>query len=412
MKSLDAFGRPEREFQVKTTCGGYLSVCSFLVITILFLTELQYFLTLETKDQMLIDQDQDRKYLDIVINITFPFVPCSVLQMNLIDPKKANVMHVSHEVYKTRLKPGWTRGNPIVPVGKIIRDSLTNVAQTAQDLADALSSDGVNNQNPKIEHATTHQRCMSCFQSHQDEDDCCDSCNDVRAAFTQKGLNEPDEYVFGQCAEEAYQGAPPIQGEGCRLDAKLHVRKVAATLHIGVGRNLITKHIAESNLKEYLSSLDFSHEIEHISFGQDFPGLVHVLDGRSKSNHQHPYTEHFQYDIHVIPTSFKQDGQPEVNSHQYSVTEYVKPINQRQRTHENVAVGVWATYDFTPFEVKVTRSRKPFTHFFTECCAILGGIFAFTGMLDNFAYTLNKSAGRQSRKGGGASQLTAAGPGD
>ena len=32
--------------------------------------------------------------------------------------------------------------------------------------------------------------------------------------------------------------------------------------------------------------------------------------------------------------------------------------------------------DFTPFEVRVTRSRKSMFHFFTECCAILGGIFA------------------------------------
>ena len=34
------------------------------------------------------------------------------------------------------------------------------------------------------------------------------------------------------------------------------------------------------------------------------------------------------------------------------------------------------SYDFTPFEVRVTRSRKSMFHFFTECCAILGGIFA------------------------------------
>jgi hypothetical protein len=410
MKSLDAFGRPVQEFQVKTTCGGYLSVCSFCLITILFLTELRYFLALETKDQMLIDQDQDRKYLDIVLNVTFPNVPCSVLQMNLIDPKKSNVMHVVHEVYKTRLRPGWTKGSPMVPIGSKIRDSLTNVAQSAQDLVDALYGDGHNKQNPKIDHATTHLRCSSCFQSHQDEDDCCDSCSDVRAAFTQKGLDQPTNYVFGQCAEEAYQAAPAIQAEGCHIDATLHVRKVAATIHIGVGRYLKSQHIPENDLQEYLTSLDFTHEIEHISFGQDFPGLVHVLDGRSKSHHQHPNSEHFQYDIHVIPTRFKEDGRSEVNSHQYSVTEYVKSINTRQQRHEMVAVGIWANYDFTPFEVKVTRSRKPFSHFFTECCAILGGVFALTGMIDNFAYALNKSVGRRGRNKGGASALTAVGP--
>jgi hypothetical protein len=91
------------------------------------------------------------------------------------------------------------------------------------------------------------------------------------------------------------------------------------------------------------------------------------------------------------------------------VTEYVKSIDQRARHQELVAVGLWANYDFTPFEVKVTKSRKSFMHFITECCAILGGIFAFTGMLDNFSYRINKSMARRAKAKGGAMQLASMG---
>lgn len=45
--------------------------------------------------------------------------------------------------------------------------------------------------------------------------------------------------------------------------------------------------------------------------------------------------------------------------------------------------------------MKVTSSRKRFTHFLTECCAILGGIFAFSGMLDNLAYRVSKIMARR-----------------
>eukprot|EP00913_Durusdinium_trenchii_P028664 g26880.t1 len=62
------------------------------------------------------------------------------------------------------------------------------------------------------------------------------------------------------------------------------------------------------------------------------------------------------------------------------------------------ASGLWMSYDFTPFEVRVTTSRKSLFHFFTECCAILGGIFAFSGMLDNFAHQIHKQEVIKARK--------------
>lgn len=394
MKSLDAFGKPIQEFQVKTTCGGYLSVCSFILIILLFVTELRYFLQLEIKDEMLIDQNQDQKYLNISLDVTFFKVPCSVLHMNLIDPKKANVMHVAHEIYKTRLTSDGKK------IGKRTRDSLANVAQTAAELEEA----GYKNNTVRAPHVTPHLRCGSCFQSHIDEDDCCSSCEDVRSAFRDRKWNDhPSDYIFGQCQEEAYASDPAQEGEGCQISAKLHVRKVAATIHVGVGRYFQHEFLKADNPKEFVRHLNFSHEINTLSYGVDFPGIVHVLNGRVKNHHVPPNSEHFQYDIHVIPTRYLEDGQDEIVSHQYSVTEYVKSIDQRQRHQELVAVGLWANYDFTPFEVKVTRSRKSIMHFFTECCAILGGIFAFTGMLDNFSYRINKSMARRSRatKGGG-----------
>merc|ERR1712045_696233 len=125
-----------------------------------------------------------------------------------------------------------------------------------------------------------------------------------------------------------------------------------------------------------------------------------------KKQHTDPNTEHYQYDIHVIPTRYLEDGYDEVVSHQYSVTEYVKLLNPQEETSEPVASGLWMSYDFTPFEVRVTKSRKSMWHFLTECCAILGGIFAFTGMIDNFAYQINKAIAAGTRgRGSGGTQL-------
>eukprot|EP00747_Dinoflagellata_sp_TGD_P184044 gnl/TRDRNA2_/TRDRNA2_39363_c0_seq1.p1 gnl/TRDRNA2_/TRDRNA2_39363_c0~~gnl/TRDRNA2_/TRDRNA2_39363_c0_seq1.p1 ORF type:complete len:399 (-),score=87.49 gnl/TRDRNA2_/TRDRNA2_39363_c0_seq1:36-1232(-) len=394
MKGLDAFGKPAAEFQVKTVCGGYLSVVSFLIIGLLFVTEFKYFLELESKDEMVIDQNQDRKYLNISLDATFHEVPCAVLYMNLLDPKKANVLHVVHDIYKQRLS---STGRPL---GTRIRDSLRNVASTSSELKEA----GVKEAQARSQHATTHLRCGSCFHSHIDEDDCCATCDEVRKSFKDRGWAPKSEnYVFEQCEEEVYEATPAQHGEGCRIVADMYVRKVAATVHIGVGQYFKTQFLASGDHQDLVTHLNFSHTIHTLSFGQDFPGLVRVLDGRKKNFHTPPNTEHYQYDIHVIPTRYIEADGEETSSHQYSVTEYVKSIDQRQRHQELVASGLWATYDFTPFEVKVTKSRKKFMHFLTECCAIMGGIFAFTGMLDTFSYRINKSLARRSR--GGAVQL-------
>ena len=366
MKSFDAFARPVQEFQVKTAVGGYISIGSICLVAALFLSELSYFLTLDTKDEMLIDQSQERKYLNVSLDITFSALPCSVLSINLMDPKQNNVMHVAHEIFKMRLTSAGES------IGKPIREGLQNVAMTPADLATVFKDRKI-----RANHSSTRIRCPSCFQSLLDEDSCCNSCKEVREAFLNHGWDDrPDDYIFSQCIDEAFQRTAAQMGEGCRVQARLHVRKVPATLHVGIGQHIRRDLVRAKSMPELTIGADFTHEIHNLSFGPDFPGLVRVLDGRQKSSHRPPLSEHYQYDVHVIPTRFQEDGSDEIAGHQYSVTEYVKAIDASNPGHDVAATGIWMSYDFTPFEVRVTRSRKSMFHFFTECCAILGGIFA------------------------------------
>ena len=59
MRSFDAFARPVQEFQVKTAVGGYISIASLCLVLTLFCSELNYFLTPEAKDEMIVDQNQE-----------------------------------------------------------------------------------------------------------------------------------------------------------------------------------------------------------------------------------------------------------------------------------------------------------------------------------------------------------------
>ncbi len=45
--------------------------------------------------------------------------------------------------------------------------------------------------------------------------------------------------------------------------------------------------------------------------------------------------------------------------------------------------------------VKYVESRKPFTHFLTDLCAIIGGVFTVAGMIDGAIYSASTRIGRK-----------------
>jgi hypothetical protein len=58
-------------------------------------------------------------------------------------------------------------------------------------------------------------------------------------------------------------------------------------------------------------------------------------------------------------------------------------------------LGVFFNYDISPMMVKYVESRKPFTHFLTDLCAIIGGVFTVAGMIDGAIYSASTRIGRK-----------------
>lgn len=57
------------------------------------------------------------------------------------------------------------------------------------------------------------------------------------------------------------------------------------------------------------------------------------------------------------------------------------------------------SYDMSPMQVLVTRERKSLASFLTQLCAILGGVFTVTGLLDGLIYHGSASIGRKMQVG-------------
>ncbi|KAM7414370.1 hypothetical protein PAMA_019268 [Pampus argenteus] len=169
----------------------------------------------------------------------------------------------------------------------------------------------------------------------------------------------------------------PSHLNACRIHGHLYVNKVAGNFHITVGKS-IPHPRGHAHLAALVShdSYNFSHRIDHLSFGEAIPGIISPLDGTEKvspdSNHM------FQYFITIVPTKLN-TYKVSAETHQYSVTERERAINHAAGSHG--VSGIFMKYDISSLMVKVTEQHMPFWQFLVRLCGIIGGIFSTTGML-------------------------------
>lgn len=170
-------------------------------------------------------------------------------------------------------------------------------------------------------------------------------------------------------------GSAPLNA--CRIHGHLYVNKVAGNFHITVGKS-IPHPRGHAHLAALVShdSFNFSHRINHLSFGEMIPGIISTLDGTEKvsteSNHM------FQYFITIVPTKLN-TYKIAADTHQYSVTERERVINHALGSHG--VSGIFMKYDISSLMIRVTEQHMPLWQFLVRLCGIIGGIFSTTGMV-------------------------------
>ncbi|XP_020213302.1 LOW QUALITY PROTEIN: endoplasmic reticulum-Golgi intermediate compartment protein 3 [Cajanus cajan] len=331
IKNLDAFPRAEDHLLQKTQSGALVSVIGLVIMATLFVHELGYYLTTYTVHQMSVDLKRGET-LPIHINMTFPSLPCDVLSVDAIDMSGKHEVDLDTNIWKLRL------------------NSYGNIVGT-EYISDL------------VEKEHTHHK-------HDDNKDHEHSEQKIHL----QNLDESTENIIKK-VKEALQN-----GEGCRVYGVLDVQRVAGNFHISVhGLNIYVAQMIFDGAK----NVNVSHVIHDLSFGPKYPGLHNPLDDTTRILHDTSGT--FKYYIKVVPTEYRYISKEVLPTNQFSVSEYYSPINQFDRTWP----AVYFLYDLSPITVTIKESeRRSFLHFITRLCAVLGGTFAVTGMLDRWMYRL------------------------
>ncbi|XP_006004395.1 endoplasmic reticulum-Golgi intermediate compartment protein 2 [Latimeria chalumnae] len=165
----------------------------------------------------------------------------------------------------------------------------------------------------------------------------------------------------------------------CRIHGSIFVNKIAGNFHITLGRSFALP-AAHAHLSSKISQTEynFSHRIDHFSFGGGMPYLLNPLDGSEKVTHEN--LQMYQYFLVVVPTKVN-TAKFFTDTHQYSVTDRGKVIQNSKNNHD--IPGIFMKYDLSSFTVRISEERMPVGQFLTRLCGIVGGIFSTAGIIHN-----------------------------
>jgi hypothetical protein len=214
----------------------------------------------------------------------------------------------------------------------------------------------------------------------------------------------------------AAQGA--MASAGCRVTGSIRSRKVAGQIRVSAPRVLenVNGHLAYVVSPDALSTFNASHTIHSFSFGPAIPGHPNPLD-----DHTTPFTEQmamYQYHIkvrrcslmssllfvwssnapfrspcpsQVVPTVYEPLSGATIDSQQFSAADFTQAPSDPE-DHMRIHPGVWFKFDFSAIMVRLVETHRSFLHFVTSLCAILGGIFALSGIVDQLFYRAIESS--------------------
>ncbi|CAF3562418.1 unnamed protein product [Rotaria sp. Silwood1] len=375
LKRFDAYAKTLEDFRIRTTSGGFVTIISSIIIFLLIIIELKYYLTIDIIQVLFVDTSRQEK-MNITIDIKFPILPCSYLTVDAMDISGDSQTDVSHNLYKTRLD---LNGNIIE--NDIIKVSLKPLPK-------------LNDDNKNI--TTTTSQCESCYGAESSVHECCPTCDDVKAAYRIKGWSF-DPSGIHQCIREGKNidiinsnndDSSTQINEGCRLHGYLEVNKVSGNFHIAPGQSFEQHHIHVHSLRNVrLNMLNTTHYIDELSFGQYFPKQINPLSNTKQIvNLKDNGAVLYHYYVKVVPSTYVFLNQTQLITNQYSVTKHKKIIKNIFDSSDHQIPGIFFTYEISAIMVKFIEQKRSLAHFLTSLCAIIGGVFTVSSLIDAFIY--------------------------
>jgi len=331
------------------------------------------------------------------LNITFPRVPCYLVSVDVMDISGEQQRDVSHNVLKTRLDKD----------GKQVPNSYSAELQNDLDKINDVKKDGY---------------CGSCYGGVEPPGGCCNTCEEVRQSYVNRGWSFSSPDAIEQCRNEGWADKLRDQAdEGCNVSGRIRVNKVIGNIHFSPGRSFQsnTRNLYElvPYLRDDQNKHDFSHTIHSFAFegddeydfwkaeiSKDMKKRIGItsnpLDNSFGRTKKAQYM--FQYFLKVVSTQFRTLNDAKViNTHQYSATHFERDLSEGVNGDSPGGIhiqhgvsglpGAFFNFEISPILIVHSETRQSFAHFLTSTCAIVGGVLTVASLLDSILFATGRA---------------------
>jgi len=336
LRSFDWFPKVASEYTKRSKAGGVVTVVVVCIIGYLVLSEFGEFLTPVRHYGVGVDVERTHdQNLNITLDMTVA-MRCEHLSVDVIDVSGLHVGDVSHELFKQSVE--WKSEPSADEVDSHWKEAGHEAVGTYDEVVKAVKTE-------------KRQR---------------------KGAPIRVGVVKTE----GASTEELGELRTLTRMSGdlgsCRIYGHILVNKIKGNFHIAPGVSRETKRGHVHDIKSVpTSSLNFTHRIETLTFGEPVPGVRPPLEAVNQHTTEGLYV--FQYYLQVVPTLWEAAGEI-IDTNQYSVTTNRRPVPKGHLP------GIVVNYDLAPVRVSVGETSNSFLHFLTRLCAIVGGVFAVSGM--------------------------------
>lgn len=384
LQKLDAHSTVSNEFRVRTSYGAFLSTITIVAIFYLVRSELKYNFEPETISTVHV-KPTSPKGLNVDFDISFSYIPCALLSIDADDPTgQAQSLHLdrTHRVFKHRLDKDGKR------IGRRSRFEMGGTMKDESDLEELFMemNAGKDSEGGGDDEVRDEEACGSCYGAGED-DECCNTCDDVKRAYNRKGWHVEDMKLIKQC--QHVKSSKEENGEGCRVSGNVALGTGGGNFHFVPSKSLENfGHESELTLADYLATAfetyNVTHTIHRLHFGQAMPGQKYQLDGEERTiidNHGM-----YQYYLQIVPSNYKSKNKI-IHTNQFAVTEHLRHLSPGSNRG---LPGVYFFYEVTPLHVEQEETVRGWTRFFTSVCAVVGGLYTFMGMVDKIIFDATK----------------------
>ncbi|XP_050452629.1 endoplasmic reticulum-Golgi intermediate compartment protein 3 isoform X1 [Cataglyphis hispanica] len=358
--------REEADILVRTFTGAIVTIISTIIMGILFMSEINYYLTPSMSEELFVDTSRGSK-LRINVDIIVPTISCDLLSIDAMDTTGEQHLDIEHNIFKRRLDLS----------GKPIEDpQRTNITDTK----------AINKTTEKAKEINSTEICGDCYGAATESLRCCNTCEKVREAYRLKKWALPDPANIKQCQNDVSEmkfSNKHAFAQGCQIYGYMEVNRVGGSFHIAPGDSFSVNHVHVHDVQPYTSThFNMTHKIRHLSFGLNIPGKTNPMDDTTVIATEGAMM--FYHYIKIVPTTYVRSDGSTLFTNQFSVTRHARQVSLF--TGESGMPGIFFSYELSPLMVKYTEKAKSFGHFATNTCAIIGGVFTVAGLIDSLLY--------------------------